>query len=86
MNSAEEALLVEIAVRDSRHLNVIMAMDRLNILPASESDLKLAMDDLDTVRKFFSKHLPVRLREPAKAMFIEHAKSIESHFRSKQYT
>lgn len=85
MIDADAALLIEIALRDARHMNVIMAMDRLNIMPTTESALKQAMADLATVKEFFNTNLPPKLRAAASEMFIEHGRKIERHFRAKQF-
>ena len=84
MSNADDMLLIEVALRDSRHLDVIMALDRLLILPEREEVLQAAMRDLETVRNFINKHLPERLRATAKAMFVEHGRTIGDHFRAVQ--
>ncbi|CAG9170003.1 hypothetical protein LMG23994_01771 [Cupriavidus pinatubonensis] len=82
MVNADDMLLIEVALRDSRHLEVIMALDRLVILPQTEEALQSAMQDLEAVKEFINKRLPERLRTTAKTMFIEHGRVIASHFRS----
>lgn len=84
MVEMNDMLLIEVALRDSRHMDVIMALDRLVLLPATEEDLQAAMRDLETVKTFINQHLPERLRATAKDMFIEHGRKVESHFRSEQ--
>lgn len=82
MNNVDDLFMIEVALRDARHLGVIMALDRLVILPASEQEMKNAMDDMKTVRDFIYKHLPKTLQPAARAMFVEHGKAIENNFRS----
>ncbi|MDH0342010.1 hypothetical protein [Chromobacterium haemolyticum] len=84
MANADDMLLIEVALRDSRHLDVIMALDRLVILPETEDALQAAMRDLEKVRTFINEHLPERLRATAKAMFVEHGRQVEGHFRAAQ--
>lgn len=84
MANADDMLLIEVALRDSRHLDVIMALDRLVILPETEEALQAAMRDLEKVRAFINERLPERLRSTAKAMFVEHGRHVESYFRAAQ--
>lgn len=58
--------LLEIALRDSRNLEVIIALDRLIILPESEAALHAAMKDLETVKSFINTKLPGHLKEYAR--------------------
>lgn len=80
----DEYLLVEVALRDLRNMEVIMALDRLVLLPSTPEQLKRAVEDLNTVRSFIHQHLPDQIQTAAKAMFIEHGRLIESHFRALQ--
>lgn len=50
--------LLEIALRDSRNLEVIIALDRLLLLPENEAALHAAMKDLETVKSFINTKLP----------------------------
>lgn len=84
MVDTDDMLMIEVALRDSRHLEVIMALDRLVLLPETEEALQAAMQDLEAVKGFINQHLPERLRAPAKTMFIEHGRMIASHFRAIQ--
>ncbi|MGH8156556.1 MAG: hypothetical protein ACREPQ_00420 [Rhodanobacter sp.] len=80
----DESLLVEVALRDLRNMDVIMALDRLVLLPGTAEQLKRAVEDLNTVRSFINLHLPEQIQNAAKTMFIEHGRLIESHFRARQ--
>jgi hypothetical protein len=80
----DDLLLIEVALRDSRHLDVIMALDRLVILPETQEGLTAAMKDLETVKGFINERLPQRLRATARAMFVEHGRRVEAHFRAAQ--
>lgn len=82
MDDDIELLLIEATLRDSRHMDVIMALDRLVILPTNEAGLQQAMTDLERVKKFISEHLPEPLKPRAKEMFVEHGRKIESAYRA----
>lgn len=84
MSNTDDLLLIEVALRDSRHLDVIMALDRLFIMPEREDALQVAMRDLETVKTFINEHLPARLRATARAIFVDHGRSIGDHFRAAQ--
>lgn len=73
---------IEVYLRDARHMDILMALDRLLILPETDEALQNAMSDLDLVKKFISQRLPDDLKGLAKDIFIEHARIIESHFRA----
>lgn len=74
---AESALLqIEVALRDSRHTDVIMALDRLVLMPQSREDLIQAKTDLMMVKTFFENHLPKQHLDAAKAVFREHGSFI----------
>jgi hypothetical protein len=78
----DDEMMVEVALRNLRNMEVIMALDRLMLLPTTREQLKRAMDDLKMVQSFITLHLPNQIQEAAKSMFIEHARRIESHFRA----
>ncbi|MFM0265515.1 hypothetical protein [Paraburkholderia sediminicola] len=80
MHDEADLHLFDTALRDSRHLDVIMAVDRLVVLPATEEELHQTMQDLGTLRAFINDKLPVHLRDVGRAIFLEHAKVVESHF------
>jgi len=84
MADADSRHLVEIALRDSRNLDVIMALDRLVELPNTMQELERATADLKIVRTFVTERLPEGLRAEAGAMFVEHARKIEAHYRAEQ--
>jgi len=84
MANSDDLLLIEVALRDSRHIEVIMALDRLFLMPDNEASLQAAMLDLDIVKRFINEHLPERLRAPARAIFVEHGRSMGDHFRAAQ--
>lgn len=74
---AESHLLqIEVALRDSRHTDVIMALDRLVLLPQGLEDLRQAKSDLMVVKTFFEKHLPKQYQDAAVAVFREHGSFI----------
>ncbi|NMX77605.1 hypothetical protein HBO23_32070 [Pseudomonas sp. WS 5532] len=82
MSNAEDALLIEVALRDSRHVGVIMALDRMMLLPVNEEQLQVAMRDLELVKTFINTNLPSGLRESARAMFVEHGRLVANHYRT----
>lgn len=79
----DDALLVEVALHDTNNQEVIMALDRLIMLPTTKDQLAAAVKDLDTVQGFIDR-LPVQIQQAAKAMFIEHGRTIAAHFRTSQ--
>lgn len=84
MANTDDLLLIEVALRDSRHIEVIMALDRLFLMPDDEASLQAAMLDLEIVKRFINENLPERLRAPARAIFVEHGRSMGDHFRAAQ--
>jgi hypothetical protein len=84
MVNADDLLMIEVALRDSRHIEVIMALDRLFLMPTHEQALQASMQDLEVVKRFINEHLPERLRAPARAIFVEHGRSMGDHFRAAQ--
>ncbi|TAL63653.1 MAG: hypothetical protein EPN79_15985 [Burkholderiaceae bacterium] len=79
----DDSILVEVALRDMRNLEVIKALDRLVLLPSTKEQLRASLADLNTVQAFIQ-HLPDQIQHAARAMFIEHGRLIESHFRAQQ--
>ncbi|CRP50306.1 hypothetical protein [Pseudomonas aeruginosa] len=75
--------LLEIALRDSRNLEVIIALDRLIILPESEAALHAAMKDLETVKSFINTKLPGHLKEYARGLFVQHGRLVAEHYKAK---
>lgn len=74
---AESYLLqIEVALRDSRHTDVIMALDRLVLLPQTHEDLRQAKADLLKVKAFFENYLPQQYLDAAKSVFREHGSMI----------
>lgn len=84
MPSEAELLQIEVALRDSRHTGVIMALDRLVLLPETREDMKQAMDDLKAVKSFIDNHLPKPYLGAAQAVFVEHGKLMKDHFLTAQ--
>ncbi|MDR8877262.1 hypothetical protein [Burkholderia multivorans] len=80
MVSELELHLLESAIRDSRHIDVIMALDRLVVMPVTEQELNQTMNDLSVIRKFINEKLPTDLRDVGRAVFVEHAKAVEAHY------
>ncbi len=84
MPTESELLQIEVALRDSRHTGVIMALDRLVLLPKTRDDMQQAMDDLRTVKSFIDNHLPKPYLGAAQAVFVEHGKLMKEHFLAAQ--
>lgn len=78
--------LLEIALRDSRNLEVIIALDRLLLLPENEAALHAAMKDLETVKSFINTKLPSHLKEFARGLFVQHGRLVAEHHRAKLET
>lgn len=79
----DDTILVEVALRDMRNMDVIKALDRLVLLPTTREQLQRALADLSAVQRFI-KELPEQVQVAAKSMFIDHGRLIESHFRAHQ--
>ena len=84
MANSDDLLMIEVALRDARHMEVIMSLDRLFLMPEDEVSLQAAMHDLEIVKRFINEHPPERLRAPARAIFVEHGRSMGDHFRAAQ--
>lgn len=84
MPSEAELLRIEVALRDSRHTGVIMALDRLVLLPETPAEMRQAMDDLKAVRSFIDNHLPKVYLGAAQAVFVEHGRLMKDHFLTAQ--
>lgn len=72
MVAESDLLQIEVALRDSRHTDVIMALDRLVLVPQSREDLHQAKADLMKVKAFFENHLPKQYLPAATVVFREH--------------
>lgn len=84
MPSEAELLQIEVALRDSRHTDVIMALDRLVLLPETQKDMRQAMGDLKEVRSFIENRLPKSYLGAAEAVFVEHGLLMKEHFLAAQ--
>lgn len=84
MPSEADLLQIEVALRDSRHTGVIMALDRLVLLPATRGEMQQAMEDLRTVKAFIDNHLPKPYLGAAQAVFVEHGRQMKEHFLASQ--
>ncbi|KAF1702951.1 hypothetical protein B1808_14760 [Pseudofulvimonas gallinarii] len=71
--------MVEVALRDCRNIDVIMAMDRLVFLPANLEGMTAAMEDMKVVKDFAALRVPQGLREVGKEVFLEHASELKTH-------
>ncbi len=83
LNDAE-LLQIEVALRDSRHTEVIMALDRLVLFPHTREEMQQSMEDLKKVKSFINNHLPIEFHHAAQAVFVEHGKAMKEHFLSPQ--
>ena len=85
MASDDAEFLIQVALRDVRLLPLIMAIDRLVILPTTKLELERAMKDLNAVREFFEgRTLPDELRASATAIFVDHAREMARQYRAHQ--
>lgn len=84
MPSEAELLQIEVALRDSRYTGVIMALDRLVLLPETREDMEQAMGDLRAVKSFIDNHLPKPYLGAAQAVFVEHGRLMKEHFLAAQ--
>lgn len=80
MPSEAELLPIEIALRDSRHTSVIMALDRLVLLPSTKAEMKRSMEDLKEVKAFVENALPPHCIPAAEEVFVEHGLAMKEHF------
>lgn len=85
MPSEAELLQIEVALRDSRHTEVIMALDRLVLLPGTKREMQQAMGDLTTVKDFIDHHLPKSYLGAAREVFVEHGKLMKQYFIDAQH-
>ena len=72
--------MVEVALRDLANIDVILATDRLVMLPSTPDEMRAGMADLERVKEFVVNRVPSSLREPAKLMFMEHVEKLKAHF------
>lgn len=84
MVTESELLQIEVALRDSRHTEVIMALDRLVLLPQTREDMQQAMGDLKTVKSFIDNRLPRPYLGAAQVVFVEHGKLMKENFLAAQ--
>lgn len=80
MPSELELLQIEVALRDSRHTEVIMALDRLVLLPVTRKDMQQAMGDLTTVKSFIDNRLPKQYMRAAQDVFVGHGRAMKESF------
>ena len=80
----DHTLLVEVALRDSRNIDVIMSMDRLVILPRGVSEMQGALQDMERVKDFAAAKVAPALRDCAKELFMEHATRLRDHLSQKK--
>lgn len=75
--------LLEIALRDSRNLEVIIALDRLIILPESEAALHAAMKDLETVKSFIQYEVAWPPQRVCQGLFVQHGRLVAENYKAK---
>lgn len=80
MPNESELLQIEVALHDSRHTEVIMALDRLVLLPETRQEMQQAMVDLTAVKDFIDHRLPKRYLGAAQQVFVGHGKVMKEHF------
>lgn len=68
--------MVEVALRDTRELPVILAMDRMVLFPVTTEEKQQAYQDMQQVAEFVQKRLPRDLCESAQKIFIAHAQAL----------
>ncbi len=84
MPTEEELLQIEVVLRDSRNTEVIMALDRLVLLPTTKEDVAQAMNDLKMVKAFIENRLPKVYGTVAELVFVQHVRAMKSHFVAQQ--
>lgn len=77
---------IEVVLRDSRNMGVIMALNRLTNPPSTQDELHRTIRDMGIVRDFIKDNVPDELKAPATAMFSEHAQHVNRHFRAVRET
>jgi hypothetical protein len=80
MPSESQLLQIEVALRDSRHTDVIMSLDRLVLLPETREEMQQAMEDLKKVKAFIDHRLPKEHLGVAQTVFVLHGKTMKEHF------
>ncbi|MDH0740973.1 hypothetical protein [Stenotrophomonas maltophilia] len=73
---------LEVVLRDSRNMGVIMALGRLSVMPRTQDELQTTIRDMEVVRSFIQERVPASLRDAATAVFTEHASCVRKQFSS----
>lgn len=73
---------LEVVLRDSRNVEVLMALNSLSTLPTTQAELHAAVRNMATVRKFIEDRVPPPLKSAATAVFVEHAEMMTRDFQS----
>ncbi|MDQ1090702.1 hypothetical protein QE400_000115 [Xanthomonas sacchari] len=81
MSDDQQALhALEVVLRDSRNMGVIMALGRLSVMPRTQDELHTTIRDLEIVRSFIQDRVPARLLDAATKVFTEHASRVREQF------
>lgn len=72
---------LEVALRDSRNMDVIRALARLSNMPTTADQLQAVIRDLGIVRTYIEERVPESLKAIATQVFTEHAEEIQRVYR-----
>lgn len=75
---------LEVVLRDSRNVEVLMALNSLSTQPATQAELHAAVRNMTIVRKFIEDRVPEPLKPAATAVFVEHAEKMTSDFQKRR--
>jgi len=73
---------LEVALRDSRNMDVLRALTRLSNMPTTPEQLQSAIRDLGIVRTYIEERVPHALQAIATQVFNEHAAEVERVYRA----
>ncbi|ASK94732.1 hypothetical protein KWH04_18100 [Xanthomonas campestris pv. trichodesmae] len=81
MSADDQALhALEVVLRDSRNMGVIMALGRLSVMPRTQDELQTTIRDMEVVRSFIQDRVPAGLLDAATRVFTEHATRVREQF------
>lgn len=73
---------LEVALRDSRNMDVIRALSRLTVMPKTQDQLHAAVHDMNVVRTFIEQRMSGELQAVATQVFAEHGEEMRRVFKS----
>lgn len=71
---------IEVVLRDSRNMTVIMALARLGMMPTTQDGLQATIRDMRVVQDFIATRIPDALKAAATTLFTAHGKAVRDAF------